>query len=503
MNFNLEAFLQLFKFNGNMEMVFHTGFFLALFIVFLLLYVLVYNKASIRYYLLTAFSLYFYYKASGLYLALLLITVGLDYIISIAITKVESKAWKRFYMVLGILFSLSFLLYFKYANFFGEQYAYAIGTTHTAWDIILPVGISFYTFQSISYVVDTYYGRFETPTFKTYLMYMTYFPHLVAGPIVRAKDFLPQVEKIDIDANTGTKTISHPSISLTADNAKEAMYLILKGFIKKAIIGDFVAQYSDIVFSAPDTFSGTEHMIAVLCYTLQIFCDFSGYTDMAIGISLLLGYRLHKNFDSPYTATNITIFWRKWHISLSSWLRDYIYIPLGGNRKGISAQLLFLMITMLVGGFWHGASWNFVLWGFGHGLLLILHKLYSKSTKGTLIEKFMPKIVAWAINFSVVALLWIPFRAKSFEDSITIYKGIFSGIDLAKLEQVFLNNEGIFYMLIIGYAAALLPSILKTKVQEWYFSTDLVVKFAILIIAIQIMLQFENETVQPFIYFQF
>ena len=502
MNFDGKAFLELFKFNGNMEMVFHTGFFLALFIVFLVFYTLLYHRNALRYYLLIAFSLYFYYKASGEFLALLLITVGIDYFISLAITHTKSQAWKRVEMTIGILFSLSFLFYFKYANFFGEQYAYIVGQTHTAWDIILPVGISFYTFQSISYIVDTYYERFEKPSFKTYLMYMTYFPHLVAGPIVRAKDFLPQVERIEIDENTGKKKFILPNISLSADNAKEAMYLILKGFIKKAIVGDFVAQYADIVFSSPAAFSGTEHWVATLCYTLQIFCDFSGYTDMAIGISLLLGYRLHKNFDSPYTATNITVFWRKWHISLSSWLRDYIYIPLGGNRKGISAQLLFLMITMLVGGFWHGASWKFIFWGFGHGMLLILHKLYVKATKDTILAK-MPKIMAWSINFSVVALLWIPFRALSMEDTLIMYKGIFSGIDFAQLRQVFLNNEGIFYMLGIGYTAALLPMLLKSKFQEWYFNTDLVVKFAILIIAIQVMLQFENETVQPFIYFQF
>ena len=316
---------------------------------------------------------------------------------------------------------------------------------------------------------------------------MLFFPHLVAGPIVRARDFLPQLTK---------------KIKFDKRLLNESFYLILKGLIKKAIIADYVAQYADIVFSAPDGFSGSELILASLCYTLQIFCDFSGYTDMAIGIALLLGYRLCLNFDSPYKALNITNFWRRWHISLSSWLRDYIYIPLGGNRKGFLLQIVFLFLTMLVGGFWHGADWKFVFWGAGHGMLLILHKLWVKFF-GKYLKSSWFNMFAWFITFSCVSLLWIPFRAVSMESTWVIYKRIFTIVDFSMVFAVLKSNPTLFLLLVLGYASTLLKGKWKTKLYTYFGRQDLAIKFIVLILVIQLMIQMRSSVVQPFIYFQF
>lgn len=497
-NFDLTVFFQQFLYDEKQPMLFHTGFFLCIFAAFMLAYAVLHTESKARMLLILSFGFYFYYKASGIFLLLLLLTISADYLFSLAIAAVQNKLLKRILLFFGIMFSLSFLLYFKYADFFGAQYAWLAGQTFTASELILPIGISFYTFQSISYLVDTYQEKFERPTFVAYLLYMSYFPHLVAGPIVRARDFLPQVVQKSEDG----KQLIYPPVALTNDDMHTAFHLILKGFVKKAIIGDYVAQYSDLVFSSPQDFTGIEHIMATLAYTLQIFCDFSGYTDMAIGISLLLGYRLCKNFDSPYKSLNITEFWRKWHISLSFWLRDYVYIPLGGNRKGFSFQLLFLLITMLVGGFWHGADWKFVFWGAAHGFLLIFHKLYCRYTAGTRLEK-MPKFIAWLLTFCAVALLWIPFRAKSMADSWYIFKSIFTTDSLSLVKPLFFNNPLFFFLLFLGYFATTMPNTWKEKIQNWYFLTDFTFKIVLFAIAIQIMLQIKSESVQPFIYFQF
>jgi D-alanyl-lipoteichoic acid acyltransferase DltB (MBOAT superfamily) len=245
-----------------------------------------------------------------------------------------------------------------------------------------------------------------------------------------------------------------------------------------------------------------EQLVATLCYTLQIFCDFSGYTDMAIGIALLLGYRLCLNFDSPYKSFNITQFWRKWHISLSSWLRDYIYIPLGGNRRGLFLQLLFLLVTMLIGGFWHGADWKFVFWGASHGFLLIFHKLFVKWTKNSFNFKGV-KIVSWLVTFSLAALLWVPFRANTMTDAMIVYKGIFTSTNWRILPELVATNPYLIVALFVGYGMTLLPSSVKMSGINLFSKMNFVFKVVVLIVIIQMIIQSQSATVQPFIYFQF
>ncbi len=478
---------KLFLHQPDEPLLFHTGFFLLIFSVFLILYTFLYQKRSLRDVAIILFGLYFYYKSSGAFVGLLVLCLSADYFFAKGIGYFKDKFVRKLLLTLGIIFSLSFLFYFKYKNFFLENLAAISGEDYILTTVILPIGISFYTFQSISYMVDVYKNNIEPSGYIRYMMYMTFFPHLVAGPIVRAKDFLPQTDT---------------TVSLSKANLNEAMFLIFKGFVKKAIIADYVGQYSDIVFSNPKGFSGAEHLVASLSYALQIFCDFSGYTDMAIGIALLLGFRLCMNFDSPYKSINITDFWRRWHISLSSWLRDYIYIPFGGNKKGFRLQLLFLFLTMLIGGFWHGASWKFVFWGAGHGVLLIIHKVVMKKFPKAISNVFY-KISSWILTFACVALLWIPFRAQTMADAGLIYSKIFSNININYFPVIYSTNPLLIFMLLFGFVATLLPSKFKFWIRQQFYGSSLLMKFIMLAVIIQMFLQVKSSYVQPFIYFQF
>ena len=482
------VFLEQFLHNEKEPMLFHTGIFLLLFGAFLIAYSYLFEKPVHRSWLLIVFGFYFYYKASGLFLLLLILTISADYFFAgKIITELDPKR-KKWWLLSGIIFSLSFLLYFKYKNFFLENFGYVTGQKLELGQLILPIGISFYTFQSISFLVDIYKSKIKLPKYQDYLLYMTFFPHLVAGPIVRAADFLPQLKK---------------KLVVRKKDLKEATFLIVKGFVKKAIIADYVAQYSDIVFSDPTSFSATESVFAILAYTLQIFCDFSGYTDMAIGIALLLGYRLCVNFKSPYKSFDITDFWRRWHISLSSWLRDYIYIPLGGNKSGVQKQYAFLLITMLIGGFWHGADWKFIFWGAGHGLLLVLHKLSLKWIPEEFTKTIQFKITGWFLTFSLVALLWVPFRANSLSDTFVIYGNLFEGLDFKMIEAIYQTHFWILILMVFGYFATGMPDSWKAKIYDYFAKMDYLVLFALIILLIQVMLQFKSASIQPFIYFQF
>lgn len=482
---DFSALLQQFTYQEEQPLLFHHGLFLFLFANFLILYGLLYSKAKLQKALLVAFSFYFYYKSSGNYLLLLLLTVSADYLFSLLITKVQSQRVSKIITAVAILFSLSFLLYFKYLDFFLRSFGFG-SESNNSLAHFLPIGISFYTFQSISYLVDIHRQKIKVPAFLDYLLYMSFFPHLVAGPIVRAKDFLPQLRK---------------KVKVSKANLNEGFYLITKGFIKKALIADFIAQYVDIIYASPKGVGGVEAVFAVLGYALQIFCDFSGYTDMAIGVALLLGYRLCLNFDSPYKAIHITEFWRKWHISLSSWLRDFIYIPLGGNQKGFKLQLFFLLLTMTIGGLWHGADWKFIWWGIGHGLLLIIHKLILKAFGPTTNKWGMA--FSWLLTFVCVVLLWIPFRAQSLTDTAHIFSALAKGIDWPTLKIFCTQNWNFVLVLVSGFALTLIPVALKEQIQKFYLKESYVVKLVMFIVLIQLMYEFQSAEIQPFIYFQF
>ncbi|MCA8942613.1 MAG: MBOAT family protein, partial [Planctomycetes bacterium] len=386
------------------------GFFLVVFAVHWLL-----RSHALRKHWLLAASYAFYAAWDWRFLFLIFASTVVDWVAALQVVRARRVGGgARRWLILSLVANLGVLGFFKYFNFFAYSAWMFFGwlglpVSKVTLDIVLPVGISFFTFQTMSYSIDVYRGKLEpTRRFSDFALYVAFFPQLVAGPIVRAVDFLPQL-------------VTPRRIRDVDFRAAYGQFLV--GFIKKACIADGVAATVDQMFAAPWAYEPTSVTIAVLLYAVQIYCDFSGYSDMAIATARMLGFELRRNFDAPYFARNITDFWRRWHISLSGWLRDYLYIPLGGNRGSRGFTYRNLMLTMLLGGLWHGAGWNFVIWGGIHGAALVLHREWVRLTRG---RRLVPAFVAWASTLSVVLLAWVFFRARSLRDSMFILDVIFT-----------------------------------------------------------------------------
>lgn len=344
---------------------------------------------------------------------------------------------KKRHVVIPTIILLITLGYFKYANFFIDSFSRMFGLdVNITLQIILPLGISFYTFQALSYIFDIYYGKIQPEDdFLKVAVYISFFPQIISGPIVKAKMFLPQLEYMH---QVNLKQLS------------EGIQVFLVGLAKKIVIADRIGVCVDAVYMAPKAYNGVSVIVAVIGYAIQIYCDFSGYSDMAIGIAKVMGFDLGKNFNVPYLAKNPSDFWRRWHISLSTWFRDYLYIPLGGNRKGKIRTYFNLLITMVVSGLWHGASWNFVIWGFAHGIASALHKAFSDFVKQRNLNidnrnwKKVVNILSLIFNNVFVILLWIIFRADNMDHAFSIFNSMFntSGI-------TYISPYVVVYILII------------------------------------------------------
>src|ERR1019366_3533822 len=357
-----DKLIQQLTYNAKEPLLFNSGFFLFFFCIFLLGYQFLYKRKLLRVAYFTIFSLYFFYKACGFYFGFILLSAVVDFNLANWIYAAENLKRKKAILVLSIIVNLGLLFYFKYTNFFIEIINdFQLGKIKPL-NLILPIGISFYTFENLSYTIDVYRGKFKpVESFLDYCFFLTFFPKLVMGPIVRASDFIPQIRK---------------DIFISKEDLAKGLYLIIGGLFKKVVISDFIyVNFVQYIFDDPSRHSGIECLLGVYGYAMVIYCDFSGYSDMAIGMARWMGFTINENFDSPYQSSSITEFWRRWHISLSSWLKDYLYISLGGNRVGKFRQYINLMITMLLGGLWHGASFNFIVWGGMHGLALALDKL--------------------------------------------------------------------------------------------------------------------------------
>jgi alginate O-acetyltransferase complex protein AlgI len=380
-------------------------------VVFTIYWALNWNQP--RKILLLVASYVFYAAWDWRFLSLILISTVIDYVTGLRLRVLTASGRRKAWLCLSLCANLGILGVFKYFNFFvhsaeGLLRAAGIEVSPTAVSIVLPVGISFYTFQSMSYTIDAYRGRLEPiKNPLDFALYVAFFPQLVAGPIVRAADFLPQLQS--------PRPLKQVPFKL-------AGALFLAGFIKKACIADNLAPVVDQVYAAPETFTALSICTAAIFYAVQIYCDFSGYSDMAIAIALLLGYDLGLNFRFPYFAANIQDFWRRWHISLSSWLRDYLYISLGGGRGTTNTVLRNIMLTMLLGGLWHGASWNFVVWGGLHGLALCIHRQYAERVPETHPLRRTLHALGVPLTFYWVAGVFIFFRATTFEDAFVAVK---------------------------------------------------------------------------------
>lgn len=363
---------------------------------------------SARQLVLLVASALFYAYARPWYLLLLATPSLIDYVCAIRIEDAADQRARKRWLLVSLVSNLGLLAYFKYTGFFADNVARLLGMTPPHLSIILPVGISFYTFKTLSYTIDVY--RREIPASRAlwqYTMFVMYFPELVAGPIVRASVFLPQMQR---------------TLKPSWHRARVGLQVVLLGVTKKVLIADRLAVFADPVFTAPAGFAPLTVASAVVAYSLQIYCDFSGYSDIAIGISRIIGFDLPENFNMPYLSTSITEFWRRWHITLSSWLRDYLYIPLGGNRRGRVRTYVNLMLTMLLGGLWHGAGWTFVVWGALHGVGLAVHKMWSGSIgRG---RRPFHGVVGWTLTYAFVCVAWIFFRAADFATALVMLRKV-------------------------------------------------------------------------------
>jgi alginate O-acetyltransferase complex protein AlgI len=357
-------------------------------------------------------SCFFYAAWDWRYLGLLLGVSAVNHLCGVRIHGSDAPRVRRAWLVASIAASLGTLAWFKYAGFFSENLDALLSPFGVAVPIVavlVPAGVSFYTFKTMSYTIDIYRRELEpSRSLRHYSTYVTFFPELIAGPIVRASVFLPQMER---------------AIGPTADRLRVGASIFLLGLTKKLLIADRVATAADPIFATPEVFSPSAVWLGVVAYTLQIYCDFSGYSDMAIGTAKMIGYDLPRNFRMPYLAPNVAEFWRRWHITLSSWLRDYLYIPLGGNRKGRARTYVNLSLTMLLGGLWHGASWNFVLWGGLHGAALAAHRALKSWTGDC---RLLPGFAAVPVTFLFVMLCWVPFRAPDADTTAAILRKLFA-----------------------------------------------------------------------------
>ncbi len=418
-------------------MIFNSAEFLLFYPIVLLLYFVLPKKC--KWPLLLAASYFFYMIWNPPLIFLILFTTVVSYVSAIIIEKTENKKRKKFWLAMTLITSLGVLFFFKYFNFLADSAIslwnlFGGSAKDFALELILPVGISFYTFQTLSYVIDVYRGDIRAERhFGWYALFVSFFPQLVAGPIERPDNLLPQLKE------------DH---KLEASNAFAGLQKMAVGFFKKIVVADLMAEFVNSVYNSPETATGFGIVIATVLFAVQIYCDFSGYTDIAIGCARIMGIRLMQNFDRPYRAQSIKEFWARWHISLSSWFRDYLYIPLGGNRCSKARRSFNVFVVFLVSGLWHGASWTFVLWGVLHGVYQIVGSM-TKKLRERLYEKLKIKtdslpLILWKRfwTFVLVCFAWIFFRANSTSDLLLLLKKLFTEWDKGSITET-ISSMGI------------------------------------------------------------
>jgi len=447
-------------------------------------YALYFTLPRIQLHLLLVSGLLFYGWWNPPYLLLFLFTVGLDFLVGQR-TAPGAGGHRKAWVVASVIANLTILGTFKYYNFFMSSSAEILALAGIQWTpppftLLLPMGISFYTFQSMAYTIDCYRGTIAPEKrFDRFLLFVSFFPHLVAGPIMRPEVMIPQFRN-------GVR----PRIDWFA----LGLVQIARGYAKKLFIADSLAPYVNEVFGHPGDYSGPQLLLAVYAFAAQIYCDFSGYTDIAIGLGRTLGYAIPVNFDHPYQSLSITEFWRRWHISLSSWLRDYLYVPLGGNRKGTRRTYINLLLTMLLGGLWHGAAFNFIIWGGIHGALLAIERFLGVQATP---PAGLPLWQVWArrlLVFHLVCLAWIFFRAETFASAMTILGGILG--DLGTPTQL--------SRFVLGWLVAFVALHEVSRRLQWsrLARHPAAIGVSAVVIALSIMVIFRRIP-SEFIYFQF
>ncbi len=435
-------------------------------------------------------SFVFYAAFEPVYCLLLAASIVVNQAFAVAIHRQGDPRLRRGLLAGAVVVNLGALAYYKYTDFFIESVSGTLELigVDTGWvplEIVLPVAISFFTFQALSYVIDVYRGDAEPSSLLDFAVYLSFFPHLVAGPIVRARELLPQLSE-----HADPRKV----------NSALAFRLIMAGLFKKVVISSFLASaIVDDVFAVPDAHRSVEILFAVYAYAIQIYADFSGYTDIAIGCALLLGLRFPQNFDAPYTATSMQSFWRRWHMTLSFWLRDYLYIPLGGNQGSRQWAFMTLFLTMVIGGFWHGAAWTFLIWGAIHGLALAVERrvLDAREAAGKVPGRWSP-VIRWLVTFHVVCLAWIFFRAESLGAAFTILWRLVAapGIGDAVTPMV-------LFVIALSIGSQFVPHDAVNRVQAVFSRSAPLVQAVALAAGFLFIDALGPEGVAPFIYFQF
>ena len=478
------------------------------FFVFVLSIISIIKMRKYQYVFLLLLSYFFFYFSSNYLITLLIFSTVLDFYIAKQIWKTKDQGKKKILLAISLAGNLGLLGFFKYTDFAIMQFNilgnyFDLASEISFLELALPIGISFYTFQTISYTVDVYRGTLKpSKSFLEFALFVSFFPQLVAGPIVRAKDFLPQLrEKIE---NTNSKL---RLITIKSRNLKLGITLMSFGFFKKMFFADNIAPLVDEIFANPIGLESYAIILGTIAFGIQIYGDFSGYTDIAIGAALILGFKLPINFNKPYFATSPSDFWNRWHISLSSWLRDYFYIPLGGSKKSHERTYVNLITVMVFGGLWHGASWNFIIWGGLHAIYLIIHKLFSNRYPSLKNNKFFKskigKIISIICTQYFIFLAWIPFRVNDFDSIIySMSKYIFFDFQTDGIISFLIGHKLPIALMILFIS---LNFMLYVKPSLYSKISNLNIKYWTLFLTsiIFIIISFYDGDSADFIYFKF
>jgi len=465
------------------------------FLVFFPLIVFIYFALPFKWrkHLLLLASWYFYMSWKAEYIFLIIISTSIDYLVALKIQRTEKLQIKKRFLYLSLIANLSILFAFKYFNFFSENIAEIFNQSNlfknsAAFQLLLPVGISFYTFQSMSYSIDVYRKKIKAErNFVKFALYVSFFPQLVAGPIERAGRLLPQFEK---------------KFSFDYKRVISGLKLMFWGFFQKIVIADNMARFVDIVYNNPENYCGWDILLVTFLFAVQIYADFSGYTDIARGAAKIMGYNLMLNFKRPYFASSIKEFWQRWHISLSTWFRDYVYISLGGNRQRRFAWIYAIFLTFVLSGLWHGANWTFILWGVYHALLYLIERLVDKKLKISSINNHFVVILRILFVFILTVFGWIMFRSNSISDFVVLLDNIFSkalfapklSFDRPSMMINFISVLILFMVWLIERKKNIVEFVSEKK--AWY-------RWTLYFVAVLWLIGFGNWGMEPFIYFQF
>jgi len=489
--------------------------------IILFIFSFLHSRVNWRIVFLFLSSLFFYYKCGGGFVILLFLTVVANFFLGIWMGRYQEKRQRKPFLILSIFLNLGMLVWFKYMaffitllnqmtgnhvqvfNFINWGFNQFTGSHFSTIDIIVPLGISFFTFQQISYSIEIYRTKIKPiHNFSDFGFYITFFPQLISGPIVKPQNFIPQIRK---------------HYELSREEYGLAIFMILSGLIKKIVFADYLSvNFVSRVFDNPNLFTGFESLLAAYGYTLQIYFDFSGYTDLAIGIASLLGYRLPPNFDSPYKARNISDFWKRWHMSLTTWFRDYLFLPFAYYLSGKMVKTRYfrirtelwiyitgILLTFILCGLWHGAAINFIIWGGMHGTALAFHKVfYSKIRKNKLVHPIR-LFVSWFFTFHFIVFTWIIFRISRAENFNIMMKKLLFQFHSELVGQIIMAYWKVMVLLLAGFILIWTPIKIKEGLKRSFVAMPEYGKAIVLVLVILLIYQFKISGIQPFIYFQF